>query len=99
MASPRGRSRSADRARLIAQGYDLPVARLSERPLDTPHPSRLPASAPGYPLLLQLHRAALEAGLDCYLDPQSGRLVLTAARLAANGRCCGLGCRHCPFVK
>ncbi len=75
------------------------LARMADRPLDIPHPSRLPTSDPAYRRILQLHREALQAGLDGYLDEESGLFVLTAATLAANGRCCGLGCRHCPYLR
>jgi hypothetical protein len=43
------------------------------------------------------HAAAVAAGADTYRDPESGLLVMTAATLAARGRCCGSGCRHCPY--
>jgi hypothetical protein len=31
------------------------------------------------------------------MDPQSGKFVLTSFYLASRGRCCGNGCRHCPW--
>ena len=43
------------------------------------------------------HRQAEDAGLDRYLDPESGLLVMTASYLQRRGRCCRSGCRHCPF--
>ena len=43
------------------------------------------------------HDAALAAGADTYRDPESGLLVMTSAMLAGRGRCCGSGCRHCPY--
>jgi hypothetical protein len=43
------------------------------------------------------HDAAGAAGAETYRDPESGLLVMTAAALAARGRCCGSGCRHCPY--
>ncbi len=43
------------------------------------------------------HRRAEEAGLDGYLDPDSGLLVMTASYLLRRERCCRSGCRHCPF--
>ncbi|MFM8528812.1 MAG: DUF5522 domain-containing protein [Ilumatobacteraceae bacterium] len=30
------------------------------------------------------------------MDPLTKRSVMTAACLAARGRCCSSGCRHCP---
>ncbi len=43
------------------------------------------------------HLAAVRAGEPGYLDPDTGLFVLTAIALAARGRCCGEGCRHCPY--
>ncbi|MCO4745691.1 MAG: hypothetical protein KC912_12940 [Proteobacteria bacterium] len=46
---------------------------------------------------MQLHDVAVRDGQAGYLDPQSGLFVLTAAYLASRNRCCGSGCRHCPY--
>jgi hypothetical protein len=43
------------------------------------------------------HDEAEARGDAGYLDPESGLFVLTAAYLRARGRCCGSGCRHCPY--
>lgn len=43
------------------------------------------------------HLAAVRAGKPGYFDPDSGLFVLTAITLAARERCCGEGCRHCPY--
>jgi hypothetical protein len=43
------------------------------------------------------HDAAVVAGHAGYIDPSSGLFVLTSTWLAARGRCCGSGCRHCPY--
>lgn len=43
------------------------------------------------------HLGAVRAGEPGYFDPDSGLFVLTAITLAACGRCCGEGCRHCPY--
>ena len=43
------------------------------------------------------HDAAIAAGDDGYLDPDTGLFVFTAAYLTANGKCCDSGCRHCPY--
>jgi hypothetical protein len=43
------------------------------------------------------HDDATAHGEPNYVDPQSGFLVFTAQYLLARGRCCGSGCRHCPF--
>lgn len=44
-----------------------------------------------------LHTAAVNDGRRTYVDPASGYTVFTAAALRARGRCCGSGCRHCPY--
>jgi hypothetical protein len=43
------------------------------------------------------HDAAMAAGEDGYVDPQTGYFVFTRAFLAARGTCCSSGCRHCPY--
>ncbi|MEM0953253.1 MAG: DUF5522 domain-containing protein [Pseudomonadota bacterium] len=45
----------------------------------------------------EAHRQALEAGHPSYIDPDTGYAVFTRATLEARGKCCGCGCRHCPF--
>lgn len=44
-----------------------------------------------------LHESACKAGARTYTDPQSGFQVFTRLGLLERGRCCGAGCRHCPF--
>mmetsp|Transcript_43782 Transcript_43782/g.143538 ORF Transcript_43782/g.143538 Transcript_43782/m.143538 type:complete len:253 (-) Transcript_43782:240-998(-) len=43
------------------------------------------------------HDAAVAAGNPTYNDPKTGYSVFTATALAARKKCCGCGCRHCPF--
>jgi len=43
------------------------------------------------------HDAAVRAGEPRYIDPDTGYQVFTQATLEARGRCCGSGCRHCPY--
>jgi len=43
------------------------------------------------------HDAAVARGAASYVDPDSGLDVLTSVTLAGQGRCCGSGCRHCPY--
>ena len=64
----------------------------------TPHPTRLRPDDPWRARVLAAHDAALAAGLDSYVDPRTGYMVLTAAFLAERGTCCDAGCRHCPYV-
>ncbi len=44
-----------------------------------------------------LHLAALDDGRDAYIDPVTGYSVFTALAHEKRGRCCGCGCRHCPY--
>lgn len=34
-----------------------------------------------------------------YTDPDTGLYVLTAQYHLSRGRCCGSGCRHCPYAE
>jgi ATP-binding cassette subfamily B (MDR/TAP) protein 1 len=43
------------------------------------------------------HASACDAGELSYIDPATGFRVFTALGLERRGRCCGCGCRHCPF--
>lgn len=43
------------------------------------------------------HDRACAEGKPGYMDPQTGLFVMTASYLKAKGRCCGSGCRHCPY--
>ncbi|QSB17568.1 hypothetical protein JQS43_25090 [Natronosporangium hydrolyticum] len=72
---------------------------MAPRPLTEPHPSRLSPDHPRRAEILAAHSAALAAGASGYLDPATGLFALTARYLADQGRCCGSGCRHCPFVR
>jgi hypothetical protein len=63
-----------------------------------PHPDRLPLDHPYRDEALARHEQAMATGVPGYPDPQTGLFVLTAAHHLGRGRCCGLGCRHCPYV-
>ncbi|MCC7504406.1 MAG: hypothetical protein IT259_03850 [Saprospiraceae bacterium] len=39
----------------------------------------------------------LQEGRDFYFE--RGYMVFTSAYLLRRGRCCGSGCRHCPYRK
>ena len=71
---------------------------LDDRPLTVPRADRLDRSLPLADAALAAHAAAMEAGEPNYRDPISGYRVLTARTLADRQSCCGLGCRHCPYV-
>ncbi|KAJ1472618.1 hypothetical protein T484DRAFT_1839560 [Baffinella frigidus] len=43
------------------------------------------------------HTAAECAGEKSYVDPKTGYRVFTATTLKGRGKCCGCGCRHCPY--
>ncbi|NRB73646.1 MAG: hypothetical protein HRU46_04760 [Verrucomicrobiales bacterium] len=51
-----------------------------------------------HPDIWKLHDAAIADGETFYEDPDSGFLVFTSAGLEARGKCCGSGCRHCPYA-
>lgn len=64
----------------------------------TAHPSRLPPEHPRYAEIDRRHREAVAGEAPGYLDPETGLFVITAAVHVKRGRCCGSGCRHCPYV-
>ena len=71
---------------------------LDDRPLTEPRPDRLDRTHPLATAVLEVHAEALRSGAATYRDPISGYRVLTARTLAERGTCCGLGCRHCPYL-
>ena len=64
-----------------------------------PHPGRFAPDHPRYDEVVAAHAAAVHADVDGYPDPVSGHWVLTARYLEERGHCCGMGCRHCPWVE
>ncbi|WP_298336405.1 DUF5522 domain-containing protein [uncultured Erythrobacter sp.] len=44
-----------------------------------------------------LHEEACNRGETIYTDPKTGFVVFTRVGLTERGKCCGAGCRHCPF--
>lgn len=50
------------------------------------------------PEIWKLHSEACEGGETFYLDPDSGFHVFTEVGLNERVKCCGSGCRHCPFA-
>jgi ABC-type Fe3+-hydroxamate transport system substrate-binding protein/diphthamide synthase (EF-2-diphthine--ammonia ligase) len=44
-----------------------------------------------------VHRQACDAGQHTYSDPATGYQVFTELAHQQRGKCCGSGCRHCPF--
>jgi hypothetical protein len=47
--------------------------------------------------LIRAHDEALSRDEDGYKDPDTGLFVMTSAALKRRGKCCGSGCRHCPY--
>lgn len=45
----------------------------------------------------EAHDVAVARGLDFYVDPDTGYMVMTALYLRERGHCCDNGCRHCPW--
>lgn len=45
-----------------------------------------------------IHRAACDAGKMAYKDPATGYSVFTELAHKARQKCCGSGCRHCPYA-
>ncbi|VDK57739.1 unnamed protein product [Anisakis simplex] len=43
------------------------------------------------------HLKALRTRRLWYKDPKSGYRVMCSSQLLLNGKCCGNGCRHCPY--
>lgn len=57
----------------------------------------MPRTAPPSDAALAAHQHACEQGDAMYKDPDTGLYVMTSVYLELKGRCCGSGCRHCPF--
>mmetsp|Transcript_7425 Transcript_7425/g.13655 ORF Transcript_7425/g.13655 Transcript_7425/m.13655 type:complete len:307 (+) Transcript_7425:3-923(+) len=45
----------------------------------------------------KLHEQACAEGKDVYIDPKTGYSVFTEIAHKKRGKCCGSGCRHCPY--
>ena len=45
----------------------------------------------------KLHREACQKGQKTYIDPATGYQVFTEVAHLNRGKCCGGGCRHCPY--
>ena len=71
---------------------------LRDQYLQSPHPLRLSPRHPRFAEITARHSAAVADGVPCYVDPDTGLTVFTAAFLAERGYCCESGCRHCPFL-
>ncbi|KAG8436580.1 hypothetical protein GDO86_007620 [Hymenochirus boettgeri] len=47
--------------------------------------------------IVQIHQTACQAGQESYIDPHTGFSVFTRLAHLRRGKCCGSGCRHCPY--
>ncbi|KAI1891508.1 hypothetical protein AGOR_G00144530 [Albula goreensis] len=47
--------------------------------------------------IARLHEEACEARQRKYIDPITGKRVTTKFGHLQRGKCCGSGCRHCPY--
>ena len=45
-----------------------------------------------------IHREACDTGRMSYIDPVTKYMVFTELAHQARGKCCGSGCRHCPYA-
>ena len=45
----------------------------------------------------EIHRKAVRKGEKTYIDPSTGYTVFTQLAMLERGKCCGSGCRHCPY--
>ena len=60
-----------------------------------PEPSEVPDIEDSF---VAVHAAACARGDFMYTDPATGYLVMTSVKHQARGKCCGSGCRHCPYA-
>jgi iron complex transport system substrate-binding protein len=68
---------------------------VSEPPTPASEPS---LSVPDIEDSVTLHNRACEAGESFYSDPETGYQVFTEYAHKLRGKCCGSGCRHCPYA-
>ena len=58
------------------------------------------STSPGVPDIEDfeaIHNRACAAGDFFYNDPKTGYMVMTKINHQKRGKCCGSGCRHCPY--
>ena len=61
-------------------------------------PSRTLPGVPDIEDVDAIHEAACRKGEYFYTDPATGYMVMTKLKHQARAKCCGSGCRHCPFA-
>eukprot|EP00187_Rhodella_violacea_P000115 CAMPEP_0174902446 /NCGR_PEP_ID=MMETSP0167-20121228/37840_1 /TAXON_ID=38298 /ORGANISM="Rhodella maculata, Strain CCMP736" /LENGTH=337 /DNA_ID=CAMNT_0016144453 /DNA_START=6 /DNA_END=1019 /DNA_ORIENTATION=- len=64
-------------------------------PSDAPAPDS--KTAPDIEDFFQVHSEACQRGETTYMDPATGYNVFTELAHKLRGKCCGSGCRHCPY--
>lgn len=47
--------------------------------------------------IYMVHLKAVKQHKLTYKDPETGYTVMAISQLLLNGKCCGNGCRHCPY--
>ncbi|XP_078500117.1 uncharacterized protein C1orf53 homolog [Lissotriton helveticus] len=47
--------------------------------------------------IVEAHDKACRAHQENYVDPETGYFVFTKFAHLQRGKCCGCGCRHCPY--
>ena len=74
----------------IAMSADCPKSMLT-----SDDPNHLEAALPHH--VRRMHDDAVTAGATTYTDPDSGYMVFCRKAHIDRGKCCGSGCRHCPY--
>lgn len=59
---------------------------------------QVPDHVPPTPAWEEPHMVAVNLGEKFYEDPETGLMVMTEHAHRSRGKCCGSGCRHCPFA-
>jgi len=79
--------------------FGLAATQYKRIPLDTAVKRRKleSESVPDIEDFYKLHQEACARGDTFYTDPASGFLVFTEVAHRKRGKCCGSGCRHCPY--
>ena len=75
------------------------MQRIRRSPLHT-HVLPLPEALSNFfdrPSYELIHEEAVKAGQTKYIDPETNYTVFTSLAATQRGKCCGNGCRHCPY--
>jgi hypothetical protein len=77
----------------------MSAKRALPRALDVPHHERLSTEHPRYKEIMLRHSMSMALDEPGYRDPDTGLFVFNAKKLADEGKCCAMACRHCPFKR